>query len=73
MFHVLGQDETLAGRDLIPPVADLIEPMTIHTIKEKIFRQAFLPVGIVVSSPWIIAKPADIELAQENIVLDAGF
>ena len=73
VFDVLRKDKTLTGRDLVFFVTDLVEAVTIDTIKEKVFGQAFFSIGVVARRPWIVAEAADVHLPQENIVLDAAF
>lgn len=72
MFRVLRQDKTLSGADLEFLVAELVEAMTVYAVEKKIFRQSFFSVGIMTAGTRVVAQPADIELFEQGIVLDAG-
>lgn len=54
-------------------VADLVPAMAIYTIEQEVFRQPFLPVGVMPFGTGIIAQAAQMHLFEPVVIVHPGF
>ena len=70
MLDVLRQYKKFIGAYFIALFTDLEPALSVHTVKQKIFRQSFFPVGKMILGLGIITDGADMQVPEHGIAID---